>query len=177
MPALQKLIVGSPGVDIEILSREMHELPHLLFSGEVDFIVLNSFLEKNEIEFVEIGKEENIEIKSARHKERDCVYLDHDTRDPTTQDFFRLQGQPDIRIRRNFLDDVYGIIKGVELGFGRAVVSKHLVKNNKSIKILPREKPMTHSVVLHFLKRSYYSRLHSTIIDELKNNSKNYLTK
>ena len=65
------------------------------------------------------------------------------------------------------MGDVYGIISGVELGLGRAVMSKHLLKNNKAIRFVPGFKKYAVEVKLHYFEQPYYSKLHSQIVNEL----------
>lgn len=169
VPAMAGFFHDHPGVQLEVLSRETQELPALLYSGEVDFLVYNSLIEKNELEALQLGFEENVHIESDRFSQRRKTYLDHDQNDSTTHDYFREQGKQE-KLIRSFFDDVYGIIDGVRLGYGRAIVSKHLLRDQKGVRILSSKKKVKNAVVLHYFKRPYYSILHKRVIEELKRN-------
>ncbi len=175
MPTLKGLLTTHPQIQLETYSRELEEIPSLLYRGETDFIIMNKELEKNELEAVLLAQEENVHITSSNKTPRKDWYLDHDHEDPTTHDYFRLQGRKNIHLKRSLMDDVYGIIDGVKLGFGSAVVSKHLVKKERGIKILTGKKRMINPIVLHYFKRPYYSKLHEAVVEYLKTRVKLYI--
>jgi hypothetical protein len=56
------------------------------------------------------------------------IYLDHDERDATTSLYFDLLRRKHPQHKR-YLDDVYGLLDGVKLGFGKAVLPLHLLKD------------------------------------------------
>lgn len=64
------------------------------------------------------------------------------------------------------MGDIYGIIDGVELGLGRAVVSKHLLKGRK-LKIVPGYKKHIQPVILHYYDRPYFSNLFKEILSQI----------
>jgi DNA-binding transcriptional LysR family regulator len=65
------------------------------------------------------------------------------------------------------MGDVFGIIAGVEHGLGRAVVSRHLIRDNPAIRILARYSPVSTPVTLHFHNQPHYTRLHREILEVL----------
>ena len=77
-----------------------------------------------------IGIEENVHIVPSKRVTTELPFLDHDVRDSTTFDYFSSNHRSP-KFKRSFLDDIGSIIKGVEVGLGQAIVSKHLIKNNK----------------------------------------------
>ena len=54
------------------------------------------------------------------------------------------------------MGDVYGILDGVALGLGRAVMSKHLVEEDSRFKIIKTSKKYLRPIVLCFYKQAYY---------------------
>lgn len=72
------------------------------------------------------------------------------------------------------MGDVYGIITGVEEGLGRAVMSKHLLKNNKKIKGLKGHKKYLRDVTLNYFEQPFYSALHKEVVKQICKNSKAY---
>lgn len=159
----------NPRVQCELFSRELAELPGFLSRSEADFVVLDHKLERAGIEAVEIGFEEMVLIEATKHEAVPDVYLDHDAEDRTTENFFRGQParlRPD-RLRRSFLDDVYGILDGVALGLGRAVLSRHLVEKSARVRVVPGYRPLRSPVVLHFAAQPYYSKLHQETLKAL----------
>src|SRR5690606_20163679 len=91
------------------------------------------------------------------------VFLDHDPEDPTTTQFFKLQGGDIPRFDRKFFDDIYGILDAVALGIGRAIVPRHLAKLDERIKIISGYKPLEIPLYLHYRKKPYYTKLHTQV--------------
>jgi DNA-binding transcriptional LysR family regulator len=161
LPSLQKLSLGPSLFQFEFLSKEIQELPSLLISGSVDYLILDRILDKADVESLIIGQEEQVLIRARNKKLQTEVYLDHDQ-------YLKAQGEKNPKIQRSFMDDIYGIIDGVKLGFGQAVVSKHLIDHDKEIEIISSKKKVTTPIVLHFYKKSYYPKYHQQVLDCLK---------
>jgi hypothetical protein len=58
-------------------------------------------------------------------------------------------------------------LDGVNLGWGRAVVPKHLIIGKKNINIVPDYKVLKNPIVLHYYNQPYYSELHKAMIKAL----------
>ena len=168
IPALAPLLRDNPSVQAHVQNAEIRELPELLLTGNVDFIVSDTPLHRADVESVEIGREEYVmceSVKPAAEKER---FLDHDPSDTTTHRFFQSQGGRKIpEYKRAFLDEIYALIDGVANGLGKAVVSRHLVAHDKRIRILPRYKAMQVPVLLHYHKQPYFTALQRAAIAAL----------
>ena len=65
------------------------------------------------------------------------------------------------------MGEVYSIVDGVALGLGRAVMSKHIIENDKRFKVIKKKKKYKRDVVLSSLEQSYYSPIHNLIRDTL----------
>jgi hypothetical protein len=124
-------------------------------------------MQKNHIEEVLLGHEEYVVIESSRHKSPENVFLDNGPDDNATEAFFSIQKNTP-HYKRSFMGDVYGILDGVEEGLGRAVMSKHLVKDKKGIKVISGYKSYRREVVLHYFKRPYYPKIYKEILRILK---------
>lgn len=103
---------------------------------------------------------------------RDEVYLDHDPEDRTTMRFLKRSGVKTRYVRRSFFDDVYGVLDAASLGFGRAVVPRHLLRDsrdlgNESLHVVPDMKAMRSPVVLHHFRQPSYTRAHEAVRDAL----------
>lgn len=173
IPALAPLLSANPELHFNIFSKEIYELEKLLQSGEVDFILSNRPVKKDNIENIVIHHEEVVHIVSAKAEKPSPIFLDHDEADETTFDFFREQGLS-LDFRRSYMDDIYAIMDGVEGNLGQAVAAKHLVLNNKKIKIVPHKKKIKTDVILSYFKRQYYSDLQKKIISILKEDLKEF---
>jgi DNA-binding transcriptional LysR family regulator len=162
----------NPGVTLEFLVREISEIPVLLTSGEVDFVVTSSRLEISGLHEELLGYEENVLVQSTKKHSQKDVYLDHDQNDQTTLDFLKAQGQKKINIRRSFLDDVYGLVDAVVEGLGRAVVPRHIAEASKGIEIIKTQKSLFHAVYLYYYEQPYYTKLHlktqATLLSQLQ---------
>jgi len=176
MPALKGLIQSSSDIHVEFFSRELRDLPSMLKTGEVDFIVMDFVLEGVNIKEKQIGKESLIHIKNKNSNE--AVFLDHDIEDMTTYNFFNAQGKNNIKLTRCFYDDIYGIINGVEMGFGQAIISQHLlseITKTNEIEIVPHQRVVSNPVVLHYQENRFLTKLHQQVINQLVKNTTQFL--
>ena len=176
MPALRPLIQNKPDVYVEFFSRELRELPAMLESGEADFAISDDSLNISNVTAIPLGFEEQVHIRcKGAPVLSPPTFLDHDTEDMTTYNFFAAQGQPDIDIRRSFYDDVYGILDGVRLGFGEAVLSAHLIEKNDQVEIIPHKTKVTTPVILYYQEKRYLTQLQKAVIQALKETAADYL--
>lgn len=85
IPALGDLSKSDFKGQYEVLCKEVRELPPLLFSGAVDYIVTLEKVPRSDVEELVLGEEELVEIRPLKIKTE--VYLDHEVDDTTTLDF------------------------------------------------------------------------------------------
>jgi len=175
MPALEPLIHDSPDIHVEFFSRELNELPSMLKSGEVDFIVVDYFLDGINLTKLEIGVEHLVHVQNINNEDDNQVFLDHDVEDTTTYNFFKQQKLENKKIRRCYYDDIYGIVDGVKLGLGQAVVSRHLISDSDEIKIIPHPVEVLNSVVLYYNENRCLTRLHKEVINSLQQRTAYFL--
>ena len=164
LPALAPLLRDNPNVQAHIQSAE---LPELLLTGNVDFIVTDTPIHRADIETIELGSEEYVLCESAKTAAPEQRYLDHDPSDTTTHRFFAAQSRAIPDYERAFLDEIYAVIDGVAAGLGRAVVSRHLIARDKRIKAVARYRSMAVPVVLQHHKQPYYTGLQKAAIAAL----------
>jgi len=174
IPIIATINDSFEGFQFKILSKEIYDLYDTFKSGEVDFIIGTNEVKRENVVNVPIGVEENIHIRPLNNSNSDLPFLDHDADDSTTFDFFKIQ-KINRTFRRCYLDDIYGIIKGVENGIGQAIVSKHLVKNNQKVKRFRYSKKMETKIYFSYLKKVYYPKLHLKLIDKIIENFQSHL--
>lgn len=167
LPALAPLLREHPNVQAHIQSAEIRELPELLLTGNVDFIVTDAPIHRADIETIELGREEYVLCESVKTAPPEHRYLDHDPSDTTTHRFFAAQARAIPDYERAFLDEIYAVIDGVAAGLGRAVVSRHLIARDKRIKAVARYRSMAVPVVLQHHKQPYYTGLQKAAIAAL----------
>lgn len=175
IPSLTTLLKKNQTLLCEFISASMKELPDLLQRGEVDFIILDHTLDRANLNYEILGQERFVAIEGKSSPSLDKIFLDNNSNDRATEIFFQHQKTAAPKYRRSYFHDCYGIIDGVRAGLGRAVMSEHLIKNDKSLHILKSYKPYNLNVVLHYYKQPFYSKLHQSIIAELKSNAKTFL--
>jgi len=176
LPSLKSLLEKHPQILCNFISRDMNELPGLLQRNEVDFIVMDYKLDKSNLETVVLGQENYVMIEGRTKKsDRDDIYLDNDSNDQSTESFLKSQGKKNLKYRRSYFDDCYGIIDGVAMGLGKAVMPEHLVVKNNQIKISKDFKPYKLDVVLHYYQQPFYSKLHQAVVEVLSKNSSSLL--
>jgi DNA-binding transcriptional LysR family regulator len=166
IPTLAPFLRENPAVKIDFQSHEVADLPQVLATSRADFVILDYGMKKKSIKEEVLFQEEYVVIESAKYKSPSDIYLDHGPQDNATEDYFRAQEKANF-YRRSFMGDVYGIIQGVEEGLGRAVMSRHLVEENKKVKILKGFKKFQRPVTLHYYERAYYPKLHQMILEKL----------
>lgn len=168
IPKLAKFIRENENIQIEFSSFEMFELVDVLKSNNADFIITDYFPHLNKTEEIQIGIEEYIIIRSKKHKTISNIYLDHGPGDNATEAYLNFVGNKE-NYKRVFMGDVYSIIDGVALGLGMAVMSKHLVEDDKRFEIIRGKKKYQRPLVLSFNKQAYYGPLHCEILKNLTN--------
>lgn len=163
IPRLIPFIKKNHEASVEFSSFEMNELAGFLKSGKMDMILTDYFPQTPGCEELEVGQEEYVLIESAKFESPE-IYLDHSPDDNATESFFKAQGSAK-NIRRSYMGDVYGILDGVAAGLGKAVMSKHLIEDDKRFKILKTKKRYFRPIVLSYFRQGYYSKLHNEVLD------------
>lgn len=175
MPALSPLLKKYPKVLCNFICGEMDELASMMYRTEVDFIVLNYRLDRANIETELLGKENLVVIEGIKQDGRGDIFLDNNTKDLVTEVFFQSQKRKSPKYKRSYFDDCYGIIDGVRMGLGKAVMPEHLLRKESSIHIIDDYNPMELEVCLQYHSRPFYSKIHQMIVKELKKNSAKFL--
>lgn len=166
LPALAPLLRAHPKVHCELVTADLKALPGMLKRGEADLVILDHDLPWSAVVKYPLGEEWYVAIESARHGGRADVWLDINAEDAITERFFQFQGQAP-RYRRSYMADVYGILDGVALGLGRAVVPRHLLAGRRDVRVLPEYRPQPAGVWLHHFTLPYYSRLQQAVVEVL----------
>lgn len=167
VPALAQLKAAHKNIGIQTATKEMSELLDLLKRGEIDYVILDDRLERDELERVFLGKEKNVLVQHKKYS-GDEVFLDHDTNDETTFKYLRQAKVKTKQIKRHYLDDIHGLIQGVEHRLGKAVLPMHLVKGRANFEIVDKDQVLEVPVYLYYYHQPYYSKLHDHVISTLK---------
>ncbi len=166
VPALAPLLQKNPALGFTLVTKELSELLPILKSGEVDYLITNKNPDRQDIEAIYLGIEENVLVESKHFKDtQNC--LDHDAADVTTSGYFKVSKKDNSKFQRRYVDDVYGLIDGVKLGLGRAVLPKHLIQNEKDFKIIRADTVLKVPLFLLFYKQAYYTHLHGLITESI----------
>lgn len=166
MPVISQILKKNPDVQVELLCREISDLPKLLQCGQVDFIFSTQPLNKQGIENHLLGYEENVLIRPKVQNHVRNVFLDHDENDTPTLSFWQNQKSKPPIYRRNYLDNINLILEGVQNGMGCAVAPLHLVKNLPEIEIVKSHKPLHTPVYLIYYTQDYYTGLQKECIKQ-----------
>ena len=169
MPALSELIKANTEIQVELITRELRELPGLLRSGESDFVFTDRKIENGPIESVHLGYEENVLIEPSKSKMPiPAVLFDHDLEDRISYDYMKKFGKKKTgALRRSFLDEAYGLIDAVERGWGRAVVPRHMIESNQKIKIVDPDSALRTDVYLNSYSLPYTTPLQKQVREAL----------
>jgi DNA-binding transcriptional LysR family regulator len=153
----------NPRLEFFSHSAELDELTPLLRNSKVDFIIHNKLSTHNSIENLFLGYEDNVLVKSKKH-DLSHIYLDHDPLDVTTSSYFKLKPELAKNIKKRYLDDVYGLIDGVKLGLGRAILPLHLIKDEKDLTVLYPRTKLRVPLYLQYYKNSYLTKIEKEVI-------------
>lgn len=166
LPALAPLMRKHPDLSIITFSAELDEILDLLKSARADVVLSNRDPGREGVVPKFLGYEENVLVRSRRFPEADA-YLDHDERDVTTSSYFRLLHDRPKSVRKRYLDDVYGLIDGVRLGYGKAVLPRHLISGLMDLEVLhPNTRLMVPVYLLHF-EQPFYTRVQEALVAAL----------
>jgi len=174
LKSLSPLLELHPKIQLQMNTKEVFELPDMLKRGEIDYMIVSESLNREELEKVPLGIERNVLVQKKRYDGPE-IYLDHDEKDQITFQYLRIAKQKKKTLQRRYLDDVYGLIDGARNGLGQAVLPLHLVQNEKQLEIINPEVELEVPVDLYFYSQPYYSRLHSAVVEALKNSAQIHL--
>lgn len=167
LPGLVDLTTEHPQVQLQFFTREVRDLMPMLKNSEADFVLSSLSSEGEEVESIHLGTERNILVRASKQKAIE-IFLDHDESDETTFEYLKLQRKSSRKIRRHYLDDIYGVLEGVQLGLGQAVVPEHLSRGIKGLTIV-EGKALEVPVYLQYFKQPFYSKLHQSVVQVLSN--------
>lgn len=169
LPTLAPFLRENRQVTPFLFDAETRSLPDLLLRGAADFILLDRELPRQDVESHLLGHEEYVLASSREHDAADAPFLDHDPEDTTTFRFFQDQdAQPaGAAVRRGYLDEIYGIMDGVALGIGRAVIPRHLAARDERLRIAKGFHPLRTPVYLLYFKQPFYTELHKVTVAQL----------
>ncbi len=166
LPAVSDLLSKNPLLKLQMLIREVYELFDLLKRSEIDFIIINSNIEREDIESVFLGYEENVLVQKKNYS-GEKIYLDHDENDEVTFTYLKKFARKSKKIKRCYLDDTYGILEAVKLGLGYAVLPKHLIENEKNIEVINPQQILKIPVYLCFYRQPYYTKMHLSLVEKV----------
>jgi DNA-binding transcriptional LysR family regulator len=149
-----------------MITDELSSLFSILKRGEIDYLISTENLDRDELVQVQLGVEQNVLVQKKGYAGPD-LFLDHDEEDQMTVHYLK-KAKKKGDVERHYLDDAYGILEGVRLGFGRAVLPVHLVQNEKSLEILDPHIVLEVPVFLYFYSQPFYSRLHKETVKTLE---------
>lgn len=167
IPSLRKLLRDHINIQPHFQNAEMRNLPDMLLTGMVDFIVTDSEVHRHDLERVKLGEEEYVLVQSREHPPEHEIYLDHDPADRISHQFLSSQGGQVPSYKRAFMDEIYAIIDAAAMGMGKAVVSRHLVRDHPGLEVVEGYQSMTVPVLLYYHRQPFYTELHKAVVETL----------
>lgn len=166
LPKLAPFLRQYPGLRVELSTYQTHELFSVLKSNKADLIINDTELGVTGLEEIILAQEEYVLIESNKFESRNHIFLDHESNDRMTEQFLQQQKQTLLPYERCYLGEVYSILDGVELGLGRAVMSKHLIDQRK-VRIAKEYKSVFRPIILQYFQRPFYPKIIQEVIAEL----------
>lgn len=174
IPAMANLTTSNRNISIQILTKEMTELLELLKRGEIDYVILDDRLDREELERIFLGKEKNVLVQHKKYSAGE-IYLDHDESDEVTVKYLK-QAKLKIKdLKRLYVDDVHCLIQGVQHKLGKAVLPVHLIQEKLDFEILEKNLVLEIPIYLYYYTQPYYSKLHDQVIKTLQSTFQEYL--
>jgi DNA-binding transcriptional LysR family regulator len=169
LQSLARLFAKNGNLKLQLVVDELYNLSDRLRRGEIEYLISTKDEKREDIEKIELGREKNV-LAQKRGYDGNEIYLDHDEYDHVTNDYLKLaRKRPKVMVRR-YLGNVNGLLEGVRLGFGRAVLPLHLIKDHREFEILNPGTVYEIPVYLYFYAQPYYTKLHSAVVAELEKN-------
>jgi DNA-binding transcriptional LysR family regulator len=161
------------GVQLFTMVREHHETSLLLKQGKCDLALVMEPLSDETFETHFLGYEKYVLIKSKKFTGRVNTFIDSHPLDRTTEEFFKVQNvrKKSSNYSRSFLHNEVGILRGVELGLGRAVVAAREVTRSSLVTCVSGYKPLFMPCYLQASRNARRSKMLSLAIDEIKKNA------
>lgn len=156
LPTFSSLAKQHPRIQFHLLSKELGELPNLLRNSTIDFGILNERLEIEGIQSVMLGHEVLVRVRKKK-SEFSGWFLDHDESDMTSLNYLKLK--KGASVKRHYVDDINGVIEGVRLGLGDAVLPEHLIRDLSDLEIVKGSSYMKSKVYLTSYERLIPSKL------------------
>lgn len=162
LPALAPLLVEHKHLGLELVTREFEDLLKLMQTSKVDFLISPKKIDTGVLQSKCMGHESYVlaELKSGLSPD---IFLDHDSSDETTRRYFNRFQKGNEEIQRRYLDDVYGLINGVECGVGKAILPLHLIQDNRDILVPYPNKKLCIPIYLVTYKIGIMTRVESII--------------
>jgi len=163
--SLEPLILSHPNLHLDFRTAQMNTILSNLQKGNSDYVFLDHGAQSPGIQTEILGYEQNVLVQKKGYKGPD-VYLDHNESDHTTLEYFR--DQKIGLIRRSFLGDIFGLVEGVKLGFGRAILPRHLIEKVEEVEIINPKRVLQMPIVLCFNEQLMRVQYHAEILKSLK---------
>jgi DNA-binding transcriptional LysR family regulator len=169
LPCLAPLLKAEPKLQVQLIVREDDEIPKLLVDGKCDIALLQKPLGNSEYSAELLGWERYVLAESKVAPTRESTILATDPTDDFADLFFGIQppGKRRATWARSYLFNEMGILRGVELGLGRAIVFEPLVKESKLARVALGYKPLDIPVYIHAHSLSLRSHAVKKIFDFL----------
>ncbi|MGZ3698603.1 MAG: LysR family transcriptional regulator [Bdellovibrionota bacterium] len=174
LPAVARLSSGSGEAHLNILTREIPELPGLFRQAEADYLLTYQPSPLEGVETICLGYEEYVLVRSKKGKSP--WYLDHHEEDRITLDYLKHTGHKNLKIPRRYLDEVYSLIDGVKLGLGMAVLPRHLIDGDAELRIVEPRQSLRLPVWLHYWKQPYPIQSHLALVAALEKRAREILS-
>lgn len=177
LPSLKGLFKSTIRLNLESQIKELRDIPQLLRDGAADFIILDHPLEDPGIISKLLGYEKYVHVESAQATTQEGTYLNHDSSDQMTFEYFKKHGlELPAHFNRSYLDEIYSVIDGVAHGFGRSILPEHLIKNDTRIRILNPDKFLKIPVYLVYFEDFIQTTLNQQLIEILLDHPKTLST-
>ncbi len=164
--SITQILRDNQKLKLNLVTKEILELPDILRRGEVDYMILDNRIDREELERISLGYEQYVLVQKKKYDGPE-IYLDHNSNDAITEEYFKLAKRKTKKLERRYLNDIYGLLDGVTQSLGMAILPMHLLTNHHDIEILNPKIVLKVPVSIYFYKRPFYSKMHEAFLDQL----------
>jgi len=171
IPSLGALASEQAKLHFSFLLRPMEDLPRLLLAGEADFIITTEAIDRAEIVSESVGDELFVMVSDvSRRGNRRDHFLGTDASDKILVQFMKGQ-KSSLQIpakEETYMSDAFGILDGVELGYGSSIVPAHLIVHRRKIRVDRRYRPIKFPLSICYRRLPHYTKIQKVVLEELK---------
>lgn len=164
LPLMNSFFIDHGDLHLTFHVKEMRELLLMIESSDIDICFLDHPMSKEGFINKFLGYEEYVWAVNKKNQKREMIFLNHDEEDLMSFRYFDLFKEPKSDLKRLYLDEIYSVIDGIKFGLGSSILPRHLIEDEKDIKIKDPHRKMLVPVYLCYQNRAFRSQVFDDLV-------------